>query len=381
MIKLFLGVVLYRRESTQKEPSPLCTIVIVMTVIKEFENEIAKHLVVSFLIYTFAHIMRRIIAVIVVIFGLNSLWAQGDPRSIHLMGVALEGAVDSVRQQLKDKGFAEWGQSDDGEDFYFRGNFYGIRAKLLVSQQPETHLVTSAYVTIGPYSTEAMLTRNMQYFLHQLQKDYGPFSKRDDSYYYIDDFGSVKLSIVHNDNGSRDIRVLYYPSSTFYKDALSMGLHGNVQEVVTENAVAEEQFMHFGQDGKIENPDLTNRQYDRYGYLRSAQMTEQTGHSTVEYEYDDNYRLKRRILNNQEAGISYINEYIYNERGEIATQSQKVYDKNKECILTITMRNNFLTRDDYGNWTSNSLSFTYWEKGQQSQHSTTLQKRTLTYWD
>jgi len=131
----------------------------------------------------------------------------------------------------------------------------------------------------------------------------------------------------------------------------------------------------------LENPDLTNRQYDRFGYLRSAQMTEQTGHSIVEYEYDESYRLKRRILNNPEAGISYINEYVYNEQGEIASQSQKVYDKNKECILTITMHNNFLTRDDYGNWTSNSLSFTYWEKGQQSQHSTTLQKRTMTYWD
>jgi hypothetical protein len=101
----------------------------------------------------------------------------------------------------------------------------------------------------------------------------------------------------------------------------------------------------------------------------------------VQYEYDDHYRLKRRILANPEANITYINEYNYNERGEIATQYQKVYDKNKECILTITMRNNYLTRDDEGNWTTNSLSLSYWEKGQQSQQTTVLQKRTLTYWD
>ena len=51
-------------------------------------------------------------------------------------------------------------------------------------------------------------------------------------------------------------------------------------------------------------------------------MTEQTGHSNVQYEYDDHYRLKRRILANPEANITYINEYNYNERGEIATQYQ-----------------------------------------------------------
>ena len=43
------------------------------------------------------------------------LYAQGDPRSLRLMGTALEGPVDSVRQQLVASGFKEWGQSDDGE--------------------------------------------------------------------------------------------------------------------------------------------------------------------------------------------------------------------------------------------------------------------------
>ncbi|MBQ3361823.1 MAG: hypothetical protein IJG46_06790 [Prevotella sp.] len=315
------------------------------------------------------------------LFVATLLYAEGDPHSLRMMGIPLEGHADSVRQQLMAGGFAEWGQSDDGEDLYFRGNFYGIRAKLILTKSTETHLVTSAYVTIGPYSTEAMITRNLQYFLYKLQKEHGEYSQRDDSYFFLDDFGSVKLSLVDNGNGSRDIRVLYFPNSAFYKDAISTGYHGHVQEVVTENAVAEEQFMRFGQDGKLENPDLTHRQYNRYGYLISAQMTEQTGHSNVQYEYDDHYRLKRRILANPEANITYINEYNYNERGEIATQYQKVYDKNKECILTITMRNNYLTRDDEGNWTTNSLSLSYWEKGQQSQQTTVLQKRTLTYWD
>lgn len=326
--------------------------------------------------------MKRITTFIALLCVVFSLYAEGgDPHSLRLMGIALEGPVDSVRQQLTAADFTEWGQSDDGEDLYFRGKFYGIRAKLILSKSAETDLVTSAYVSVGPYSTKSMLNQNQRYFLYKLQKEHGEFTQRDDSYFFLDDFGSVKLSISDNGNGSHDIRVFYFPSSCFYKDAVSMGFHGHVQEVVTENAVAEEQFMRFNQNGQLENPDLTHRQYDRYGYLTSAQMTEQTGHSTVAYEYDNLFRLKRRTLTNTEASITYINEYNYNERGEIATQYQKVYDKNNECVMTITMRNNYLTRDDEGNWTSNSLSLSYWEKGQQSQQTTVLQKRTLTYWD
>lgn len=325
--------------------------------------------------------MRKLQTVIWLLLLTLCLHAQGDPHSLRLMGTALEGPVDSVRQQLVANGFKEWGQSDDGEDLYFRGNFYGIRAKLILSHSAETRLVSSAYVTIGPYGTEAMLTKNLQYFLYKLQKEHGEFSKRDDTYFFLDDFGSIKLSIVNNDNGSRDIRVFYFPNTAFYKDAVSMGFHGPVQEVVTENAVAEEQFMHFLQNGQLEQPDLVQRHYNRYGYLERAQMTEQTGHSTVEYEYDADFRLKRRILTNTEANITYVNEYNYNAQGDIATQHQKVYDKNKECILTITMHNNYLTRDEQDNWTSNSLTFSYWEKGQQSQQTTVLQKRTITYWE
>ena len=306
---------------------------------------------------------------------------KGDPRSISLMGIPIEGPIDSLRQSLLAAQFAEWGQSDDGEDFYFRGNFYGFRSKLMVSVAPETKMVTSAYVTIGPYSTQKMLDKNLQYFLYKLQKDHGNFSQRDDSWFYIDDFGSIKLSIVDNENGSRDIRVLYLPSVAYYKDALSMGLRGDIQEVVTENAVAEDQFMHFHGNGQIENLDLIDRVYDRYGYLLRARMKEKEGFSTIEYAYDDSYRLVKRTLTNEEAGISYVNSYTYNDQDEVLTQHQKVFDKKGECIMTINMNNNYITRDDNGNWTSNSLSLTYWEKGSATQNTTVLQRRTLTYWE
>ena len=306
---------------------------------------------------------------------------KGDPRCLAFMGIPLEGPIDSLKPQLMEAGFAEWGGSDDGEDFYYRGKFYGIRAKLMVSVEPRTRFVSSAYITVGPYSTKSMLQKNFQYFLYKLQQEYGTFTQRDDAWYYMDDFGSVKMSEVDNDNGSRDIRVFYYPSSAFYKDALTMGLHGAVQEVVTETAVAEDQFLRFGEDGKIENPDLVNREYDRNGYLRRARMTEKQGYSNVEYTYDSQYRLTRRTLTNEMAKIRYVNEYTYNEQGEIQTQNQKVYDHTDQCVMTINMRNNYLTRDDNGNWTSNSMSLTYWEEGSQSQQTTVLQKRVLEYWE
>ena len=306
---------------------------------------------------------------------------KGDPRSISLMGIPIEGPIDSLRQSLVAAQFAEWGQSDDGEDYYFRGNFYGFRSKLMVSVAPETKMVTSAYVTIGPYSTQKMLDKNLQYFFYKLQKDHGTFSQRDDSWFYIDDFGSIKLSVVDNENGSRDIRVLYLPSVAYYKDALSMGLRGDIQEVVTENAVAEDQFMHFHGNGQIEDLDLIDRVYDRYGYLLRARMKEKEGFSTIEYIYDDNYRLTKRTLTNEEAGISYVNSYTYNDQDEVLTQHQKVFDKKGDCIMTINMSNNYITRDDNGNWTSNSLSLTYWEKGSATQNTTVLQRRTLTYWE
>ena len=49
--------------------------------------------------------------------------------------------------------------------------------------------------------------------------------------------------------------------------------------------------------------------------------------------------------------------------------------------MTINMRNSYMTRDDTGNWTTNSLTLTYWEKGNKTQQVTVLQKRTLTYWE
>ena len=328
--------------------------------------------------------MKRALFIVCLWLTTMGMLAQGDPRALALQKVMLEGPIDSMRVMLTADGWTEWGGSDDGEDYYFRGTYYGIRAKLMVSVEPKTRLVSSAYVTIGPYSTAKMLERNSQYFLYKLKQEHGDLLQRDDAWVYMDEFGSIKLSVVDNGNGSSDIRILYYVGGPYYKDALTMGLHGPVQEVVTENAISEEQFLHFSESGQIDNPDLTNRQYDRYGYLRRAEMAEKEGKTVVEYEYDDQYRLVHRTLINEQAGVSYTHEYTYNDQGEILSQHQKVFEQqgnNRECVMTINIRNNYLTRDDEGNWTSNSVLLTYWEKGRQSRQSTVLQKRTDAYWE
>ena len=308
------------------------------------------------------------------------LWAQSDPHSLQLMGISLEGPVDSVAKRLATAEWTSWGRSDDGEDYYFRGKYYGIRAKLMLSVKAESRMVTSAYVTVGPYSTNSMLERNLNYFQYKLTQEFGELTQHADAWVAMNDFGGVKLSVATNDNGSHDIRVLYYVESAFYKDALMMGLHGPVQEVVTENAVSEDQFLHFSQDGQIENPDLQERQYDGFGYLQTARMMEKEGYSLVKYDYDSQYRLLRRTLENPVAGITYVHEYTYDAQGEIQSVNQKVW-QNEECIMTINLRNNFLTRDDQGNWTTNSLQLSYWEKGSQSQQTTVMQKRTIAYWE
>ena len=52
-----------------------------------------------------------------------------------------------------------------------------------------------------------------------------------------------------------------------------------------------------------------------------------------------------------------------------------------ECIVSITMKNNYTAHDDEGNWTTNELKLMYWEKDRQPQNMTVTQTRTISYWE
>ena len=161
-----------------------------------------------------------------------------------------------------------------------------------------------------------------------------------------------------------------------------MGLRGQVQEVITQNPVLEGDILHFEEKGQISDDGLVDRVYNSLGYLVSAAMTEQNGEkSRLTYEYDSDNCLVKRTLVNPSSGIRSVCDYRYNTTFDIIQQSQKVFDKNNECILSITMKNDLSERDDNGNWTKNKAQLTYWEKGQRTQIIQVEQTRVISYWD
>lgn len=331
--------------------------------------------------------MKRYLIIVTLLsaaFMALSAQTADDPRCLNFMGMPLEGPADSMDTRLKAMKFVDWGVSDDGTERHYRGDYYGIRGKLMVSVDPKTQLVSSAYVTIGPYSTPEFLDRNFRYFRVKLENEFGELTTRDGAMYHIGDFGLIKLSVVKNENGSRDIKVFYYPTAPYYKDALALGQSGNVMEVVTDNPVLENPVEHFDRLGRSEQQDIVDREYNAYGYLVKAKMNELSGNvSTLEYKYDRLGRLQRRTLLNTASGLSSVNEYTYDDDDSVAPaqQSQRVFDGNGSCLLSILMKNNYTEFDDNDNWTTNKVELTYWEKEGKTRRGELVQKRTISYWE
>ena len=307
-----------------------------------------------------------------------------DARCLDIMGVPLEGPDSVFVPALESVGFERViSEDDEPGDYYFRGNFYGIRSNFVVSTDEKTGLLSTVLVTSGPYRTFALYDRNYRYFLLKLQRHFGNFdAKGDGSLHLMMDKGYVKISNILHEDKSRTIKVFYLNTTPYYKDAVNMGLKGAVQEVITENPVAENGIEHFDPQGKNTGTDIIDRQYSPTGYLVSAAMQEPTGaKSLLSYEYDEANRLIKRTLTNTTEGIRSVNEYSYNSDDEIKQQTQKVFDKNNECIVSITMKNNYTAHDDEGNWTKNELKLMYWEKDQQPQNMNVTQTRTISYWE
>lgn len=307
-----------------------------------------------------------------------------DERCISMMGVALEGADSVFIPALTAAGFTQTHSDDDEVDaYYFAGDFYGIKSQLMVNVDEKTRLLTSVLVSCGPYRVKDLYERNQKYLIGKLQREWGNFkAKGDGSLYLLNDVGYIQQTTIYHDDGRQSIRYFYLNTTPYYKDAANMGLKGRVQEVITDNPVMENGIEHFGQTGRSEAQDIIDREYNATGYLIRAAMVEPTGaKSELTYEYDDEDRLTRRTLVNSESGIRSLNQYHYNDDGEMTSQSQKVFDKQDECILSITMKNNLSERDDNDNWTLNQMQLTYWEKGQIAKTINVEQRRTISYWD
>lgn len=313
------------------------------------------------------------------VYGQNS-----DAKCISIMGAPLEGPDSVFIPLLEEVGFAQTHpEEEEADTYYFSGDFYGIKSNLMVNVDENTKLLTSALVSCGPYRTRELYDRNKKYLLGKIQREWGNFSaKGDGSLYLLNDYGYIQESQIIHENGSNSIRYFYLNSSPYYKDAANMGLRGQVQEVITQNPVMEGDILHFEEMGKISDDGLVDRKYNSLGYLVSAAMIEQNGeHSQLTYEYDSDNCLTKRTLVNQSSGIRSVCDYRYNTTFDIVQQSQKVFDKNNECILSITMKNDLSERDDNGNWTKNKAQLTYWEKGQRTQIIQVEQTRVISYWD
>lgn len=307
-----------------------------------------------------------------------------DTRCLDLMGVPLEGPDSVFIPAFEQAGFERIVSNDDEPDtYYFRGDYYGIKSNLTVNVDEKTKLLSSVLVTSGPYRTFALFDRNNRYFLLKLQRQYGNFdAKGDGSLHTMTNIGYVKISNILHENKSRTIQVFYLNTIPYYKDALSIGLKGNVQEIITENPVTEAQVEHYDTNGKNGTADIIDREYNATGYLVKAAMPEPSGQKSIlEFEYDEDCQLVKRTLTNVAEQIKSVNEYKYNDDGEISSQSQKVFDKSGECILSINIKNEYLEHDDNGNWTQNDLKLIYWEKGRQAQNMRVKQTRTISYWE
>jgi hypothetical protein len=274
-------------------------------------------------------------------------------------------------------------EDDEPNTYYFHGDYYGIKSNLVIETDDKTKLLSTALVTSGPYRTYALYDRNNRYFLLKLQRQYGNFeAKGDGSLHTMTNLGYIKISNTLHDDKSRTIKVFYLNTTPYYKDAINMGLKGFVQEVITENPVAENGIEHFDPQGKSTGTDLIDRVYSPTGYLLSAAMLEPTGaKSLINFEYDDSNRLIKRTLINTKENIRSVNEYLYNDDDEIKQQTQKVFDSKNECIMSITMKNNYTSHDDEGNWIKNDLKLMYWEKNRQPQNINVTQTRTISYWE
>ena len=315
-----------------------------------------------------------------------TVWSEDftDAKCISVMGVPLEGPDTVFIPALKEAGLVQTHPVDAEPDtYYFAGDFYGIKSNLMVNVDEKTKLLSSALFTCGPYRTRELYDRNQKYLLGKLQREWGNFkAKGDGSLYLLNDYGYIQESQILHENGSNSIRYFYLNSTPYYKDAANLGLKGMVQEVITENPVAENDILHFSETGQLASDDLLDREYNAAGYLVKAAMREASGgKSQLTYEYDSDNCLVKRTLVNPSSGIRSVNEYRYNTSFEIIQQSQKVFDKKNECVLSINMKNDLSERDDNGNWTQNTMQLTYWEKGQRTQILQVKQSRVISYWD
>ena len=192
--------------------------------------------------------------------------ADTDAKCISIMKVPLEGPDSVFVPALVAAGFVEQHPADAEPDtYYFTGDFYGIKSKLMACVDEKTKLLSDVTVTCGPYRTYELFDRNRKYLIGKLQREWGNFSaKGDGSLYLLNDYGYIQQSHQTDAEGAKTLRYFYLNSSPYYKDATHLGLKGQVQEVITQNPVMEEEILHFDTTGRLDAADMVERNGEAY---------------------------------------------------------------------------------------------------------------------
>lgn len=124
-------------------------------------------------------------------------WGQAvsDVKCMTLMDVPLEGTDSVFIPTLQAAGFQQVkSEGDDPDTYYFKGDFYGIKdAKLMVTVNEKTRLLSDVTVKCGPYRTRELFDRNQKYLLGKLQREWGNFkAKGDGSLHTMTDYGYIR---------------------------------------------------------------------------------------------------------------------------------------------------------------------------------------------
>ncbi len=140
-----------------------------------------------------------------------------DAKCISMMKVPLEGPDSVFVPALVGVGFVEQHPADAEPDtYYFAGDFYGIKSKLMACVDEKTKLLSDVTVTCGPYRTYELFDRNRKYLIGKLQREWGNFSaKGDGSLYLLNDYGYIQQSHQTDAEGAKTLRYFYLNSTPY----------------------------------------------------------------------------------------------------------------------------------------------------------------------
>ena len=179
--------------------------------------------------------MRKMLLILSLLLWAINGWCQmpTDVKCMTLMDVPLEGTDTVFIPALESAGFQQvTSPEDDADTYYFKGEFYGIKdAKLMVSVNEKTKLLTDVTVKCGPYRTRELFERNRKYLIGKLQREWGNFkAKGDGSLHTMTDYGYIRQSTSIDEEGRHTITYFYMNMAPYFKDAANMGLKGFTTE-------------------------------------------------------------------------------------------------------------------------------------------------------